>query len=373
MTPADHNPYDPAQQYSGPKNQQGDGNWNPYESNWTDTGPVIGRTQTVSALAILSMISGIISIPFICMCFLSIPFSLFAIVGGHIARGICRRSEGRVTGQGMAIAGLVLGYVSLTILLGMLLFLFAARSTTPFSVPAPPNVTPQWTDASDGEEALDDAVEAVSLKSSQGNSQSAVQLATHLQDSLHDIAQQMQAGISFPANNAADADVNAEVNNKEEPSAENTTVIAELPETTEDSELQRALQNAAVYCHLKSDSCAFLVEITNLSVLNDADRITLSQMIWLAAGRSADDLVNVGQRFAVVLVDENELQEISLGTHERSDRYDVGLEQRGPASYETRLQLESFFQPEPISSDVEATTEGANDFMLEVPAESTPE
>jgi hypothetical protein len=369
MTPADQNPYDPAQRYSGPPDQHGVGHWNPYESNWTDTGPVIGQTQTVSALAILSMISGIISIPFMCMCFLSIPFSLFAIVSGHIARGICRRSEGRVTGQGMAIAGLALGYVSLTILLGMLAFFFAARSTTPFTVPGPPNIAPQWTDASDGEEALDNAIEGVSLKSSQGNSEAAVQIAMHLQDSLHDIAQQMQAGTSSSANTTVDANTNGET----EPAAESTTVIAELPETSEDSELQRALQDAAVYCHLKSDSCAFLVEIGNLSELNDADRITLSQMIWLAAGRSADDLVNVGQRFAVVLVDENELQEISLGTHERSDRYDVGLEQRGPASYETRLQLESFFQPEPISSDVEATTEGANDFMLEVPAESTPE
>ena len=91
MTPAEPDDYnDPAQGYPGHSHQPGDGNWNPYESTWTNSEPVIVQAQTVSALAILSLISGIVSIPCICLCFLSVPFSLFAIVGGHISRGICR-------------------------------------------------------------------------------------------------------------------------------------------------------------------------------------------------------------------------------------------------------------------------------------------
>jgi hypothetical protein len=126
MTPAEpDNDNNPGQNFPGTPNQIRDGNWNPYESTWINTGPVIVQAQTVSALAILSMISGIVSIPLICLCFVAIPFSLFSIVAGHISRGICRRSQGRVTGDGMAVAGLSLGYVSLAIIIGMFAFMFA--------------------------------------------------------------------------------------------------------------------------------------------------------------------------------------------------------------------------------------------------------
>lgn len=369
MTPAEPDNYnDPAPGFPGAQHQSGDGSWNPYESTWTNTEPVSVQAQTVSALAILSLISGIISIPFICLCFLSIPFSLFAIVAGHISRGICRRSNGRVTGSGMAVAGFVLGYVSLAALLGMFAFFFAARSNAPFGVPGPPPpiTTPQWTDEISSDEALKTAIETLDSMPSAGNSDAAVELATHLQASLHDIAQQMQVGNSPMEDGRTDASVIAEKG----PAAESTSVIAELPETTQTSELQRALQESTVYCSLKSDSCAFLVGITNLPALNDNDRTTLSQMVWLAAGRSADGKLETGLRFAVAMIDDHELQEISLGTYQRSDQYDAGLVHRGPASdYEKLMQLELFFQPEPPSSETGSAVEDANDSMLEFPGE----
>ena len=367
MTPVEPDNFrNTAQRFPGTPNQIGDGNWNPYESGWTDTEPVFVQTKTVSALAILSLISGIISIPLMCLCFLSIPLSLFAIVAGHISRGICRRSQGRVTGSGMAVAGLSLGYFSLTMLAGMMVLFFAVGSNEPRGVPEPPPiVVPQWTNESTGDESLDTAIELLSSKSHAGNSDAAVELATHLQASLHDIAQRIQAGISSPANQGAEPNLIAE----EELSPESTSIIAELPETNENSELQRALQESTVYCFLKSESCAFLVEISNLSNLNDADRSTLSQMVWLAAGRSLDDNLQPRQGVAVGLVLSTELQEISLGTFEHSDQYDAGLAQRGPPNNDNRMLFESFFQPEQLSSDIKPASEGANDFMLEVPGE----
>jgi len=369
MTPAEpDNDHDPAENFPRPGNQSGDGNWNPYESTWTDTGPVIMQAQTVSALAILSMISGIVSIPLICLCFLAIPFSLFAIVGGHISRSICRRSQGRVTGDGMAIAGLSLGYISLTIIIGMLVFMFAAQSRFPGGGPGIPRpaIAPQWTNGTDGEEALNAAIASLSSMASPGNTDAAVELATHLQASLHDISQQMHAGNSFPSDKGSDPNAMA----KQDPAAESTSVVAELPETAEISGLQRVLQGSRVYCCLKSDSCAFLVGISNLSDLNQADRIVLSQMVWLAAGRSVDDQLEAGQRFAVALVEESELQEVSLGTYERSDLFDVGLEHRVPSyDYEKRVQLADFFNSEPLSSETESMSEEASDSMLEVPGE----
>ncbi len=367
MTPGEPDNYhDTAENFPRPRNQSGDGNWNPYESTWADTGPVIMQAQTVSALAILSMISGIVSIPLICLCFFAIPFSLFAIVAGHISRSICRRSQGRVTGDGMAIAGLSLGYISLCIIIAMFVFMFAAQSRFPGGGPGipGPGIPPQLTNETGTEETLDAAIASLSSLASAGNSEAAVKLAAHLQASLHDIAQQMRVANSSPADEGADPSVIAE----NDPAA--ASAIAELPETRGNSELQRALQESTVYCCLKSDSCAFLVGISNLSDLNEADRIVLSQMVWLAAGRSVDDQLEAGERFAVALVEDSELQEISLGTYERSDHYDAGLQHRVPSyDYEKRMQLELFFQPEQISSDVEPASEDAHELMPEVPGE----
>lgn len=87
--------------------------------------------------------------------------------------------------------------------------------------------------------------------------------------------------------------------------------------------------------------------IRNWADLNDTDRNTLSQMIWLAAGRSVNGHLNEGEDFAVALVSNGLLAEISLGQHERSDHFDAGLEHRGPPDDETRRSLEEFFEPVP--------------------------
>ena len=64
--------------------------------------------QTNSGKAIASLISGIIGLLTLV---LFIP-GVIAIVFGHIARGDIRRSQGRLKGDGMALTGLILGYVT---------------------------------------------------------------------------------------------------------------------------------------------------------------------------------------------------------------------------------------------------------------------
>ncbi len=61
-----------------------------------------------STLAMVSMISGIVS-------WIIAPFlgSLVAIITGHMAKREIRESMGRLGGDGMATAGLVLGYLQL--------------------------------------------------------------------------------------------------------------------------------------------------------------------------------------------------------------------------------------------------------------------
>jgi len=61
-----------------------------------------------SGLAIVSLICGIL--------FFMFPSAVAAIIFGHISRSDIRRSGGRKTGAGIALAGLVLGYIGIAII-----------------------------------------------------------------------------------------------------------------------------------------------------------------------------------------------------------------------------------------------------------------
>ena len=73
-----------------------------------------------SGMAIASMVLGItavVSPPFSCLCCCvpGVVLAVLAIVFGHTARGQIRSSQGMLSGNGMALAGLVCGYLSVAI------------------------------------------------------------------------------------------------------------------------------------------------------------------------------------------------------------------------------------------------------------------
>lgn len=75
--------------------------------------------RQTSSLAIVSLVSGILG-------WTLLPWlgSLVAIITGHLARGEIRRSGNTLDGDGLAIAGLVLGYAMLALsLFGIVLLL----------------------------------------------------------------------------------------------------------------------------------------------------------------------------------------------------------------------------------------------------------
>lgn len=72
----------------------------------TPSAPTIGIDVPTSGKAVASMILGI------CSFFFSILTGVPAIVLGHLAKTEIRRSGGRLQGEGMALAGLILGYLS---------------------------------------------------------------------------------------------------------------------------------------------------------------------------------------------------------------------------------------------------------------------
>ena len=77
--------------------------------------------RTTSSLAIVSLVSGIVS-----WVVLPLIGSIVAIITGHMARAEIRRSGGTLEGDGLAIGGLVLGYLQIAfgILAIAVLFLF---------------------------------------------------------------------------------------------------------------------------------------------------------------------------------------------------------------------------------------------------------
>ena len=76
--------------------------------------------RTTSTTAILSLVFGI-------ACWFALPFigAVIAVVCGHVARGEIRRAPpGSIEGDGMAIAGLILGYAHLALFVIGVLILF---------------------------------------------------------------------------------------------------------------------------------------------------------------------------------------------------------------------------------------------------------
>ncbi len=79
--------------------------------------PFVITSPSPNGMAIASLILGVIGV-FGALIFTSVP----AIICGHIARGQIRKAEGREAGDGLALTGLILGY--LVTILSLLLLCF---------------------------------------------------------------------------------------------------------------------------------------------------------------------------------------------------------------------------------------------------------
>lgn len=76
-----------------------------------DPSVAFGLPPETSGKAIFSLISGIL--------FIILPFSIVAVIFGHLSLSEIRKSAGRLTGRGLAIAGLVLGYLGVAVIVGL--------------------------------------------------------------------------------------------------------------------------------------------------------------------------------------------------------------------------------------------------------------
>lgn len=80
------------------------------------------QRSTTSSMAIVSLVFGILA-------WFMLPFvgALVAVICGHLARGEIRRApiDQHIEGDGMAVAGLVLGYVQLALSMLLVIFVIA--------------------------------------------------------------------------------------------------------------------------------------------------------------------------------------------------------------------------------------------------------
>lgn len=98
-TPGGGWPQQPAQGYP----PQGGGSY-PYGYPSPGTPPRGNNT-----LALVSMILGLVAIPGLCLCGLSLPLGIAAVVCGHLGKNQIRREHSG--GDGMALTGLITGYI----------------------------------------------------------------------------------------------------------------------------------------------------------------------------------------------------------------------------------------------------------------------
>ncbi len=74
-----------------------------------------GAGTPPSGFAVASLVLGIVALPSTLLYCLGVPCALLAVIFGHIARGRARRNVGG--GAGMALAGLICGYIVLSIVI----------------------------------------------------------------------------------------------------------------------------------------------------------------------------------------------------------------------------------------------------------------
>lgn len=90
----------------------------PYGGYAYPTGPTGPKTE---GMATASLVCGIVALPTM-FCWIGWLLGIVAIVLGFIARGRINKSDGQLTGSGMALGGIITGAVALVLSIGFIVF-----------------------------------------------------------------------------------------------------------------------------------------------------------------------------------------------------------------------------------------------------------
>ena len=107
---------------------QGPGWWQASDGKWYPPQPVVARVAPeTNGLAVASLVLGLVWLFWV--------GSILAIIFGHVSLSQIKKSNGAQGGRGMAIAGLVLGYLSIVPwILILIVTIVGTSASTEFSV-----------------------------------------------------------------------------------------------------------------------------------------------------------------------------------------------------------------------------------------------
>ncbi|MGU3293526.1 DUF4190 domain-containing protein [Williamsia sp. M5A3_1d] len=92
--------------------------------------PAFGAPEN-NTLAVVSLVTGILSIPALLLCYLGVPLAIAALITGFIARGQINREPARFRGTGQATAGIICGAISLVLLVLLIVLIAAIGFSSP--------------------------------------------------------------------------------------------------------------------------------------------------------------------------------------------------------------------------------------------------
>jgi len=81
-----------------------------FNTNESNDLPVQARTN---GFAIASLVLGISSLPLVCCCYIGVLTGILAVVFGFLAKNKINSSNGLQKGNGMALAGIILGFAGI--------------------------------------------------------------------------------------------------------------------------------------------------------------------------------------------------------------------------------------------------------------------
>lgn len=87
-------------------------------------------TVKTNGMAIASMVLGIVSIPLSCCCYTGVIPGILAIIFGIISTKDIKKSLGNQKGEGMALAGLILGAVGLLLVIASVIYAITIGGVT---------------------------------------------------------------------------------------------------------------------------------------------------------------------------------------------------------------------------------------------------
>jgi hypothetical protein len=263
-----------------------------------DGGAPAPRGQTErSTLAVVSLIVGAISPVMLCTCVGPFVTAPVAIVLGHMALFRIGRSAGRLSGRGLAIAGLVLGYVSFVAAVGLVAALFLMRPSGPAGI-ARTAVDDRLTKA-------ELAIVSDSKGTALGNSPEAIVLAGRF-------AAYMEA-----------ADKEAFTDSK--------------------AKLKLSGGHYVTWCELRPGRCAFVVHVPEYRRFTGDAKELLAKLAWSAAQRTVSSTLDEGDQLAVGLKGVLMYGAVMTGDVSRQEGEYQGLRFRT----EDKSQLEPFFRASP--------------------------